>query len=80
MKVITVEKGNKKMLIGETIEDLKSPVKITITIEEESYKKFKAQADYYKWSIYELLEKFFEDAEILIPAMEYQTQFGEYQI
>lgn len=57
---------------------VENPVEITITVSESQYNTLEAAANYYKWSIYDVIETLFDDAEQLVSLMEGKAQTGKY--
>ena len=71
MKLIEVKKNKKTLLVGSGIqEDIKTPIEITFTIDQDNYISLDSVAKEYKWSIYEALSCFCEYAPRLIPELE----------
>lgn len=74
MKLIEVTKDGKKLLIGEGRVDITKPVEIKFIVDESDFNKLNDISEYYKWSLYEVLKTFCEDAEIYVSDMEGRAQ------
>ena len=71
MKLIEVKKNKKTLLVGAgTNEDLKTPIEITFTIDQENYIKLNNVANEYKWDIYDALNTFCEYSPRIVPELE----------
>jgi hypothetical protein len=57
LKLIEILKNGKRILLGEGEHNIKSPIEIRITIEEDKFNEIQKIADYYKWSLYDTLEE-----------------------